>query len=178
MTSVTSCPKNSTEVSEAAIRLGCGTDKYSNNQYVCLPNTEKTSLVEMCYNGVMGFYEKGHCLEVKDGQMKLQNCSNFLYGCPDTSIRASELYKNPACLEIETTRRCYTLDRLCLKENYQKFIRKETTAEDDPVSVDVMIITLCVIIATAIAVCLILQRKKSYIYHKTILLREHSYRNM
>nr|XP_022291496.1 uncharacterized protein LOC111102868 isoform X2 [Crassostrea virginica] len=143
MTSVTSCPKNSTEVSEAAIRLGCGTDKYSNNQYVCLPNTEKTSLVEMCYNGVMGFYEK-----------------------------------DPACLEIETTRRCYTLDRLCLKENYQKFIRKETTAEDDPVSVDVMIITLCVIIATAIAVCLILQRKKSYIYHKTILLREHSYRNM
>lgn len=59
MTSVTSCPKTQTEVSKAAIRLRCGTDKYNNNQYVCLPNTEKTSLVEMCYDGVMGFYEKG-----------------------------------------------------------------------------------------------------------------------
>ena len=59
MTSVTSCPKTQTEVNKAAIRLGCGTDKYNNSQYVCLPNTEKTTLVEICYNEVMGFYEKG-----------------------------------------------------------------------------------------------------------------------
>lgn len=56
---VDKCPRNQTEVDEAAARLGCGTDKYGNNQYICLPNTEKTSLVEICYDEIMGIIEKG-----------------------------------------------------------------------------------------------------------------------
>lgn len=66
-------------------------------------------------------------------------------------------------MEIETTRRCYTLDQLCLKEKDKKLNRKETTARDDPVAFYVMIITQFVTIATAIAVCLFLQKKSKLI---------------
>lgn len=53
------CPKNQAEVNQASKRLKCGYDKYGNNQYICLPNKDKTSLVEFCNNGVMGVTEKG-----------------------------------------------------------------------------------------------------------------------
>lgn len=59
MTVVDRCPQNQTEASKAATRLECPTDKYGNNQYMCLPNWQKTSLVEFCYNGLMGLYDKG-----------------------------------------------------------------------------------------------------------------------
>lgn len=53
------CPKNRTEVIDASTKLGCGNDKYGNNQYLCLSNKEKTSLVELCFDGVMGIQKKG-----------------------------------------------------------------------------------------------------------------------
>lgn len=53
------CPKNKTEVNEASTRIGCGVDAYGNSQYMCIPNEKKSSLVEFCFNGVMGIEEKG-----------------------------------------------------------------------------------------------------------------------
>ncbi|XP_078332492.1 uncharacterized protein LOC144625493 isoform X3 [Crassostrea virginica] len=58
MVQVYSCPTNQTGVEEASKRLGCNVDKYGKDQYICLPNIEKTSLNEICYNGVMGIQEK------------------------------------------------------------------------------------------------------------------------
>ena len=59
MALVASCPKNRTEVEEAGRRLGCGQDRYGNNQYMCLPNVEKTSLEEFCHNQLMGIVPQG-----------------------------------------------------------------------------------------------------------------------
>ena len=59
MVPVDFCPKNQAEVEEAGKRLGCGQDKYGNNQYMCLPNVEKTSLVEFCHNELMGLVHEG-----------------------------------------------------------------------------------------------------------------------
>lgn len=53
------CPQNKTEVEEASKRIGCGVDVYENNQYMCLPNEKKSSLVEFCFDGLMGIEEKG-----------------------------------------------------------------------------------------------------------------------
>lgn len=53
------CPKNEHDVIQASKRLGCDNDRYGNNQYLCLPNKKKTSLVELCFQGVMGIVEKG-----------------------------------------------------------------------------------------------------------------------
>lgn len=53
------CPQTQSEVDKASIRRGCGNDSYGNNQYMCLPNKNKTSLIEFCLNGVMGAETKG-----------------------------------------------------------------------------------------------------------------------
>lgn len=59
MTPVDVCPQNLTKVFEAAKKLGCGNDDYGKNQYLCLPNANKTSLIEFCYKGTLGLQEKG-----------------------------------------------------------------------------------------------------------------------
>lgn len=59
MALIKACPDNQNEVIEASRKLGCGYDKYGNNQYLCLPNEEKTSLIEVCSDGVMGIRDKG-----------------------------------------------------------------------------------------------------------------------
>lgn len=59
MALVNVCPKTELDVIQASKRLGCGNDRYGNNQYMCVPNKEKTSLVEFCSQGVMGIREKG-----------------------------------------------------------------------------------------------------------------------
>ena len=59
MARVDVCPQNLTEVIEASKKLGCGYDEYGKNQYLCLPHVNKTSLVEFCYEGIMGRQEKG-----------------------------------------------------------------------------------------------------------------------
>lgn len=52
------CPKNQQEVNNASERLGCGSDKYDHKQYLCIPNYKKTSLVEFCFDGVLGIQNK------------------------------------------------------------------------------------------------------------------------
>lgn len=59
MSMVKECPTNSMETEKASKRLQCGMDKYGDNQYICVPNVEKTSLVEFCYDGTMGSQGKG-----------------------------------------------------------------------------------------------------------------------
>lgn len=56
------CPNNSTTVTEASKSLGCGHDEYGNSQYLCLPNANLSSLVEFCYDGIMGLQDKGKVL--------------------------------------------------------------------------------------------------------------------
>lgn len=77
------CPKNQEEVYQASKRLECGYDKYGNNQYMCLPNKDKTSLVEFCNNGVMGFTEKGKFCTSKRGKNKHYILFLFLLTFPN-----------------------------------------------------------------------------------------------
>lgn len=59
MSLVDVCPTNLEKLMKAAKILGCGNDTYGNNQYLCLPNVDRTSLVEFCYGNLMGMFEKG-----------------------------------------------------------------------------------------------------------------------
>ena len=56
---VDGCPNNITERDARSNRLECGNDRYGNNQYMCLPNVAKTSLIELCVDGIMGIILKG-----------------------------------------------------------------------------------------------------------------------
>lgn len=59
LTLVNVCPNTEHDNIQASRRLGCGNDRYGNNQYMCIPNKKKTSLVEFCFQGVMGIVQKG-----------------------------------------------------------------------------------------------------------------------
>ena len=59
MAHVEKCPETLTAVNASSKQLNCGIDTYGNNQYMCLPNMEKSSLVEFCYDGIMGIQKEG-----------------------------------------------------------------------------------------------------------------------
>ncbi|XP_078318899.1 uncharacterized protein LOC144620848 [Crassostrea virginica] len=107
------CPSSVSEVENASRRLGCGNDKFGNNQYLCIPRAEKDSLIEFCHNGIMGLQEKGNCLESSNGELILENCTHFVFGCPEEHFTSSEIFKYPACQAINRKLRCYLLDPLC-----------------------------------------------------------------
>lgn len=66
------CPKNKNETIQASEKLKCGVDEYGNNQYLCLPHVNKTSLVEFCFDGIMGIQEKGKlCLNKYSLNLKI-----------------------------------------------------------------------------------------------------------
>ena len=70
------CPRSMTELENATKALGCSSDIYGNNQYMCLPNAEKTSLVEFCFDGLMGMKEKG---KKKRARVIIRFLSHFLH---------------------------------------------------------------------------------------------------
>lgn len=113
MALVNVCPKTELDVIQASKRLGCGNDTYGNNQYMCVPNKEKTSLVEFCSQGVMGIREKGNCLELSEGEVIRHSCNQFSYGCPETNFYDYDIYKYPECQNINAEMQCYVLDRNC-----------------------------------------------------------------
>lgn len=110
---VTGCPNNQSEVIIASGKLGCGQDKYGNNQYMCLPNQEKSFLVELCYDGVMGIQERGICLEIFEGNLIQHSCKYFSDGCPEEDFYDYELFKYPSCQDINTKFHCYVSDPNC-----------------------------------------------------------------
>lgn len=59
MSFVDNSPTNLTEIEIASNRL------YGNNRYMCVPNFEKTSLVEFCFDGTMGIQKKSKKFETE-----------------------------------------------------------------------------------------------------------------
>lgn len=121
------CPTNQFEVDIASTRLNCGKDKYGNNQYMCLPNKKKSSLIEFCFTGVLGAEEKGYCLEFFEGKLVHHSCLLFKYGCPDKEYYDTEFFKYPACQTIDTKANCYVLDASCER----KVKTEEKSASND-----------------------------------------------
>ncbi|XP_062576640.1 uncharacterized protein LOC134238536 [Saccostrea cucullata] len=112
-TYVDSCPHNITEVLESSSRLGCGQDKYGNDQYLCVPNTDKTGLIELCYNGTMGLIKRGNCLETDGENLYWNNCLGFVSGCPEKEYRSNEIYQYSACQSINAQHNCYLAESSC-----------------------------------------------------------------
>lgn len=128
MTSVGVCPKSRAETYTASERLNCGTDKYGTNQYMCVPNKEKTSLVEFCYGGVMELQNSGNCLEVSNGQLNRYNCSGFSKGCPNASFHYENAYIYSACQNINTQDHCYVSDPSCPTQTFNEQINSSSTS--------------------------------------------------
>lgn len=164
MAFVNSCPTTLSEVIKASQRLGCGRDIYGNNQYICVPNTEKTSLVEFCYNGIMGIVQRGYCQATDGITLVVNSCKSFLSGCPHDHYWTSEFYKYSQCNAIDTKSHCYLMDPAC-----QSSVHDEVTNHRDPISLKVYSI---VVIITVLAFFFVIVLTSEFIIKKLIKEKE------
>ncbi|XP_062577819.1 uncharacterized protein LOC134239672 [Saccostrea cucullata] len=111
---VNSCPKNRSEWYTAGARLNCSYDGNNTLQYLCIPNKNITTLLEFCYDRIMGFNEKGNCLLLyPPGNLTQVSCTKFRVGCPEQDHLSSDLFNYSSCLEINKDRGCFEADLNC-----------------------------------------------------------------
>nr|XP_022295214.1 uncharacterized protein LOC111105304 isoform X5 [Crassostrea virginica] len=144
MARVDVCPQNWTKVIEASEKLGCGDDDYGNNQYLCLPHVNKTSLVEFCYEGIMGRQEKA-----SEGKLIHTNCVGFSSGCPETPYITSDFYKYSACQELNLDHHCYKFDPHCPPKN-------DVETNDTPTTISILVVCLGLAIVFIALFCILL----------------------
>nr|XP_022291666.1 uncharacterized protein LOC111102991 isoform X1 [Crassostrea virginica] len=148
MTPVDVCPQNLTKVLEAAKKLGCGNDDYGKNQYLCLPNVNKTSLIEFCYKGTLGLQEKGFCLQVSEGKLTRTSCVGFLSGCPESPFITSDFYKYSACQELNPEHQCYKFDPHCPPKN-------DVETNDTPATICILVVYIGLVIFFIALFCIL-----------------------
>lgn len=161
------CPENKTEVQEASKRIGCGVDDYGNIQYMCIPNEEKSSLVEFCFNGVMGIEKKGNCLENSNGKINRYNCSSFTSGCPNTTFYKHNLYEYPACLEINTKNRCYVMDPFCPSQ-VPNMGQPDDTENHTGIQIGILLVIFTIMSLMFVAVVYFIRRNILCIRNRTL----------
>lgn len=159
MASINVCPKDQDKVQMAAKRLRCNKDIHGNNQYMCVPNKNKTSLVEFCYDGIMGLEDKGSCLEALSRKaVSRHNCTSFSSGCPNDKFLKSNVFKYPECQSINTKHRCYVSDPSCPPQKPDEQTSSLNTYVAIPVSLGAFLI---ITVIAAIALYWFCRRKGS-----------------
>lgn len=59
VTRVSACPQDSTAWKLASERRNCTQDESSRNRYICVPNENKTHLLEFCYDQIRPRVQEG-----------------------------------------------------------------------------------------------------------------------
>ncbi|XP_062610250.1 uncharacterized protein LOC134272031 [Saccostrea cucullata] len=125
--SVSTCPKDASTWLSNGIKLQCPNDTLGRNLYQCVPNENRSSLVEFCSKGSIARFEANICpYAVSSGYLDAIDCSSFLKGCPREPYNTNEVIKYPACLEINPQKRCYLANENCLNKTSQE-IQNSTT---------------------------------------------------
>ncbi|XP_078309613.1 uncharacterized protein LOC144617989 [Crassostrea virginica] len=100
-------------------------------------NIKNNNAKKTCENDKFNFFS-GNCLELAArGFLNQVPCNlTFSSGCPDKFFYSPELYKYPACLEINTELQCFNADVACIysrskerKRNMQINTTTENTIE-------------------------------------------------
>lgn len=147
----------------ASKKRGCGYDLFNRSQYICLPNKQKTSLVEICYNEQMGLREKGNCLEATIGKLIEINCQNFTYGCPRENFYDDEIYRYPACQNINRKQQCYVMDPSCPNQ-----VSDDKTNNNDAIIYTCGVLGGLLVLSIAVLLFIILKRRnRRSEYHET-----------
>lgn len=104
-----SCPGNQIEWNKRSSVLNC--TKY--NGYMCLPNKDKTKLLEFCYTKPKITIPKGNCLYLDKSSSKVNDfkCETFLDGCPNDDYQSVDIYKYPSCTSIGNG--CFLAESSC-----------------------------------------------------------------
>ncbi|XP_062604362.1 uncharacterized protein LOC134266133 [Saccostrea cucullata] len=114
--SVNECPDDEFSWQKASKRLNCSSDSSLKYRYHCVSNTQRTSLVEFCYDATRPLVQKGNCMELAQSTTLNQYACNqsFRFGCPQTYYYSDVSFKYPFCTLIETSKKCYIAESGCL----------------------------------------------------------------
>lgn len=153
MNVVNNCPTNLAEIAKASKRLDCKNDTYGNNQYLCVPDLDKTSLVEFCFDGIMGIHKENHCVAAAEKSLIEISCIKFVSGCPYKHHWTFEFYKYPACQNINTQHNCYVMEPSCPHQVPEKDTGNHDTI--DPIWIILAVILVLFILAS---VCFLIYR--------------------
>ncbi|XP_062603879.1 uncharacterized protein LOC134265676 [Saccostrea cucullata] len=116
--SVDSCPSTLDSRNSAAERLNCSLYENKNPSYFCVPNQDKTALLEFCYGEFFGLVQNGHCLYLSTtGYLNQDECNFFTEGCPTSYYLSSNIYKYPRCHQIDKENKCFLADPKCISSS-------------------------------------------------------------
>ncbi|XP_062611433.1 uncharacterized protein LOC134273262, partial [Saccostrea cucullata] len=161
--SVTSCPTNASSWLNNGIKLQCPNDTLGRNLYQCVPNDNRSSLVEFCLQGSIGRYGANLCpYAVSTGHLDALNCSTFLRGCPKEAYNTNEVYKYPACLEINSEKRCYLAKENCPNDSMSVFPNTSYVyqPEDDTTKIIAGVVSTCIIAVIVFVALYILHKRR------------------
>lgn len=113
---VNECPRSKDEFKTAAQRRNCT----KGLRYLCAPNKYLSSLIEFCTNRQISLYQEGNCVILEGtGDLDHYSCvEKFNSSCPLEFYSDEEIYKYPACLEIDRELRCFAADNGCKKREF------------------------------------------------------------
>lgn len=116
------CPRNQTEWNKRSSAINCN----ASNGYMCLPNENRTELLEFCYRYPFVLIQEDICLYLYKpySSVNAYDCTHFQYGCPNSSYFSYELYKHPMCTSIGNG--CFLGELSCKSTKTDD--RKETTS--------------------------------------------------
>lgn len=111
--SVNECPRNENEFDTAAQRRNCT----KGLRYLCAPNKYISSLIEFCTDRPRSLFGKGNCVLLEGtGDLDHYSCvEKFNSSCPSEPYYDVDIFKYPACLEIDKELRCFVADNNCNK---------------------------------------------------------------
>uniref|UniRef100_A0A8W8NYB5 COR domain-containing protein n=1 Tax=Magallana gigas TaxID=29159 RepID=A0A8W8NYB5_MAGGI len=111
--SVNECPRSQNEFITAAQRRNCT----GGSRYLCVPNKYISSLIEFCTDRSRSLYGKGFCVLLEGtGDLNHYSCvEKFNSSCPSEPYYDEDIFKYPACLEIDKELRCFVADNNCNK---------------------------------------------------------------
>nr|XP_034329654.1 uncharacterized protein LOC105324358 isoform X3 [Crassostrea gigas] len=142
------CPRTESAWTSASLRMDCSVG--GDHPYYCIPNAERTHFVEFCYDRAsMKTTERGNCWELGGiGYLNQVDCKNFLKGCPDYTYLSEQVYKIPACLDLNFSERCFTEEPGCtvLKNSTNALVTNQTNA-DTSLHPGLVALITCVLIA-------------------------------
>nr|XP_022305943.1 uncharacterized protein LOC111112616 isoform X3 [Crassostrea virginica] len=127
---VRDCPRDEKEWQKASDRLNCTSgDSSTMNKYHCLPADNLTTLLEVCYTRTRTQVVTGQCMVLVERKHILNNydCRMFKEGCPNTWYFSDQMYKFPACFEIDPLLHCYKADASCRPTTWSVTVLSDTT---------------------------------------------------
>nr|XP_022308521.1 uncharacterized protein LOC111114492 isoform X2 [Crassostrea virginica] len=130
---VRECPRDEKEWQKASDRLNCSSGVLSTmNKYHCLPSHNLTTLLEFCYNRTRINVVEGHCVVLVEKKEKKHilntyDCGRFKEGCPYYWYFSDEIYKVPACFEIDPLQHCYKAEATCQPTTWSVTVLSYTT---------------------------------------------------